>query len=357
MRKLMKGNDALAEAAVRAGCRFFGGYPITPQSEILEYLAWRMPQVGGHFVQTESELAGINMVYGAAAAGYRALTSSSGPGFSLLQEGISYLASAELPAVVVDVMRYGIGLGVIIPGQCDYYQAVKGGGHGGYRALVYAPSTVQEAVDYTYDSFGKAEKYRNPVLILSDGAIGQMAEAVELPEMIEHDPDTYDWALKGKGRGSKNGRKMTDRIYYDFKFAEYDPHMRQKYAVMKEEEQQWEEVGLEDAEIALVSYGISSRICKEAVKTARRQGLKLGLIRPVTLWPFPVKAFEGLNKKIRGFLAVEMNSLGQMVEDVLLAARGQRPVYLYASGRVIPEAATILQMAQGIMDRTLQEVN
>lgn len=355
MKRLMKGNEALAESAIRAGCRFFGGYPITPQSEILEYLAVRLPQEGGHFIQSESELSGIFMVYGASAAGFRAMTSSAGPGFSLKQEGISYLASLELPAVIVNVMRYGFGLGSITPGQCDYLQAVKGGGHGGYKALVYAPSTVQENADYTYIAFDKAEQYRNPVIILSDGAIGQMAEAVKLPDIKEHNPNKYEWSLKGKGQGNKNGKKMTDRMYYDFKFDEYDPYMRNKYNNIKEKEQMWEEIETDDAKIVLVAYGISSRICKEAVKEGRKQGIKIGLIRPITLWPFPEKAFCKLNGSVKLFICVEMNSLGQMVEDVKLAAEGKAPVYSYASGRVIPNVDEIFNIIRQTDNYSLRE--
>lgn len=354
MRTLMKGNNALAEAAILAGCRFFAGYPITPQTEILEYLSSRLPEVGGHFVQTESELAGINMVLGAAATGFRAMTSSSGPGFSLKQEGISYISSMELPAVIVDVMRYGIGLGNITLGQADYFQAVKGGGHGGYKTLVYAPSSVQENVDHTILAFDKAEEYRTPVILLSDGAIGQMAESVKLPEGREHDPDKFQWTLKGKDEAHPNGRKMTDRIYYDFKYNEYDPHIRERYSVMEEREQMWEEVETEDAEIILVAYGITSRVCRGAVKAARAKGIKLGLIRPITLWPFPKKALHKANKKVKAYLAVEMNACGQMVEDVALYAQGT-PVYAYPSGRVIADMDEILRIVDEIRAGTRRE--
>lgn len=355
MKTLMKGNNALAEAAILAGCRFFAGYPITPQTEILEHLSKRLPEAGGHFIQTESELAGINMIIGAAATGFRAMTSSSGPGFSLKQEGISYLCSMELPAVIVDVMRYGIGLGNITLGQADYFQAVKGGGHGGYKVPVYAPSSVQENVDYTMMAFEKAEQYRTPVIILSDGAIGQMAESVELPQGKPHDPDKFDWTLKGKDKDHPTGRKMTDRIYYDFKYNEYDHHIRSRYQEMEDREQQWEEVWLDDAEIILVAYGITSRVCKEAVKFARTKGLRLGLIRPISLWPFPKKAFEKTNKQAKAYLSVEMNACGQMVEDVILSARGI-PVYSYPSGRVIADSERILQIVDGIINGTEKEV-
>lgn len=355
MKKLMKGNNALAEAAILAGCRFFAGYPITPQTEILEYLAKNLPERGGHFIQTESELAGINMVVGAAATGFRAMTSSAGPGFSLKQEGISYLCSMELPAVIVDVMRYGIGLGNIVLGQGDYFQAVKGGGHGGYKVPVYAPSSVQENVDYITLAFDTAEKYRTPVLLLSDGAIGQMAESVELPEAKEHDPNKYDWTLKGRDAAHPTGRKMTDRIYYDFKYNEYDPHIRERYGKMEEELQMWEEVEAKDAEVILVGYGISSRVCKEAVKLARKEGLKAGLIRPITLWPFPKKAFEKTNQTAKAYMSVEMNACGQMVEDVALYGRGV-PIYSYPSGRVIADPEIIVQKIKGIIDGTEKEV-
>lgn len=352
-KQLMKGNEALAEAAIRAGCRFFGGYPITPQSEILEYLAWRMPEVGGHFVQSESELAGVNMVYGAVSAGFRAMTSSSGPGFSLKQEGISYIASAELPCVVVNVMRYGNGLGDITPGQSDYFQAVKGGGHGDYQPIVLAPSSVQENVDFTFMAFDKAEEYRNPVIILSDGAIGQMMEPAELPPMKEHDTDKFDWAVKGKGE--EKHKIITSRIYYDFAMNEYDKHVRNKYLEMKENEQMWESIEVSDAEVILVSYGISSRSCKEAVKIARNKGIKLGLIRPITVWPFPQKAFDEVSENVKGYIAVEMSAIGQMIEDVALSVRGKTPVYLYASGRFVPEAEVILDMVDKIYSGDIKE--
>ena len=355
MKKLMKGNNALAEAAILAGCRFFAGYPITPQTEILEHLAKNLPERGGHFVQTESELAGINMVIGAAATGFRAMTSSAGPGFSLKQEGISYLSSMELPAVIIDVMRYGIGLGNITLGQGDYFQAVKGGGHGGYKLPVYAPASVQENVDFTFKAFDTAENYRTPVIILSDGAIGQMAEAVELPEGRTHDPDKYDWTLKGRDEKHPTGRKMTDRIYYDFKYNEYDDHIRERYGKMEEELQEWEEIQTDDAEIILVSYGISSRVCKEAVKMARKAGWKVGMIRPITLWPFPRKAFDKTNQYAKAYLSVEMNACGQMVEDVALCAK-HIPVYSYPSGRQIADPEVIVKKIEGILNGEEREV-
>ena len=290
---LLKGNEALAEAALAAGCRFYSGYPITPQTEILEYLSWRMEDVGGVFIQAESELAGINMVLGAAAAGARALTTSSGPGFSLKQEGISYLVAADLPAVIVDVMRIGSGLGDIAQGQGDYWQLTRGGGHGDYHTLVLAPATVQENANIIAPAIELAEKYRHPVLIASDAAIGQMIEAVEIPEFVEHDINKYDWTIKGCKKGCE--QRKIQNVYYTH--PDYEGYLSSKYAQMEEEEQRYENIQVEDAEVVLVAYGISSRVSREAVEIARAQGFKLGLIRPITLWPFPKKAFEEAKKQ------------------------------------------------------------
>ncbi|MDR1271978.1 MAG: 3-methyl-2-oxobutanoate dehydrogenase subunit VorB [Clostridiales Family XIII bacterium] len=349
MKQLMKGNHALAEAAIRAGCRFFAGYPITPQSEILEYFSWRMPEAGGSFAQTSSEIEGINQVLGAAAAGQRAITSSSGPGFTLKQEGISYMQSLEVPAVIVDVMRYGIGLGDIFYGQGDYFQATKGGGHGGYLLPVYAPSSVQENADLVALAFDTAEKYRSPVIVLSDAAIGQMCGSVELPEMKEFDIDRFEWALKGRDRHYPQGRTLTDRMYYDFGYDEYDKHERDRYDAMKENEQLWEEVQAEDAEVILVSYGISSRICKEAVKAARAEGLRLGLIRAITVWPFPTKAFQKYNGKASAYMTVEMSQMGQMAEDAFIAAHCQTPVYSMPTGRDVADSEDIIANVKDIL--------
>ena len=287
-KQLMKGNEALAEAALRAGCRFYSGYPITPQTEILEYLAKRMDEVGGTFVQTESELAGINMLLGAAAAGARALTSSAGPGFSLNQEGISYLVAADLPAVIINVMRIGTGLGDIAQGQGDYWQMTRGGGHGDYRTIVLAPASVQENCDMMTTAFDLAEKYRHPVLVASDAAIGQMVEGVELKDFVDHDIDQYDWAIRGCKAGQ--APRKVQNVYYTN--PQYPEFLRSKYQAIEDNEQRWESYQAEDADVVLVAYGISSRISKEAVNMARAEGFKLGLIRPITLWPYPVKAFE-----------------------------------------------------------------
>ncbi|MDO5391311.1 MAG: 3-methyl-2-oxobutanoate dehydrogenase subunit VorB [Eubacteriales bacterium] len=342
---LLKGNEALAEAALAAGCRFYSGYPITPQTEILEYLSWRMEDVGGEFIQAESELAGINMVLGAAAAGARALTTSSGPGFSLKQEGISYLVAADLPAVIVDVMRIGTGLGDIAQGQGDYWQLTRGGGHGDYHTLVLAPASVQENADMMSEAFNLAEKYRHPVLIASDAAIGQMIEAVEIPEFKEHDIDKYDWTIKGCKKGCE--QRKIQNVYYTH--PDYEGYLKEKYRQM-EQEQRYENIQVEDAELVLVAYGISSRVCREAVEFAREEGLKLGLIRPITLWPFPVKAFEAA-KEAKAFLTVEMNILGQMVDDVKLATEGKYPVDHYGSIFEIPEPDGIIAKAKEMLKK------
>ena len=265
---LLKGNEALAEAALAAGCRFYSGYPITPQTEILEYLSWRMEDVGGVFIQAESELAGVNMVLGAAAAGARALTTSSGPGFSLKQEGISYLVAADLPAVIVDVMRIGSGLGDIAQGQGDYWQLTRGGGHGDYHTLVLAPASVQENANMMAEAFDLAEKYRHPVLIASDAAIGQMIEAVEIPEFVEHDINKYDWTIKGCKKGCE--QRKIQNVYYTH--PDYEGYLSSKYAQMEEEEQRYENIQVEDAEVVLVAYGISSRVSREARSEERRVG-------------------------------------------------------------------------------------
>jgi len=346
---LMKGNEALAEAALRAGCRFFAGYPITPQTEILEYMSWRMEEVGGQYVQTESEVAGVNMIFGAAATGVRSLTTSSGPGFSLKQEGISYLCADDLPAVIASVMRIGSGLGDIFQGQGDYWQLTRGGGHGDYRTIVLAPASVQENADFAYIAFDLAEKYKNPVIIGSDAAIGQMVEGVELPEMKEHDPDTYDWAIRGRRKGE--AVRVVNNVYYRIGADAYMIYLRDKVAKMEADEQRWECVSTEDAEIVLVAYGISSRVSKEAVKLARKNGVKLGLIRPITLWPFPKKAFDALGTQVRAFLTVEMSILGQMVDDVILATGNSRPVEYYGEFANVPSSDVILERVDELLKK------
>lgn len=353
-KELLKGTEALAEGALRAGCRFFAGYPITPQTEVLEYLSGRMLEVGGAFVQAESELAAISMVYGAAAAGQRAFTSSSGPGFSLKQEGISYIASAELPAVIVDVQRYGSGLGDIFQAQSDYLQTTKNGGHGDYRTIVFAPASVQEMADFMGLAFDTAEQYMNPVVILTDGAIAQMMEPVELPEMKDHDPDQFQWSLKGKQNGPF--RRVTSRSYYAESYSAYDKYIKNKYKEIELEEQRWESIETDDAEVVLVAYGISSRICKEAVSIARKEGLKIGLIRPISLWPYPKQAFSDPSPNLKGYVTVEMAAFGQMTEDVAIACRMQYPVYSLATGNEVPDTNGIINYCRQVMEGKVEEV-
>jgi|WetSurMetagenome_2_1015567.scaffolds.fasta_scaffold00030_23 2-oxoglutarate/2-oxoacid ferredoxin oxidoreductase subunit alpha len=323
---LMRGNDVIAEAAITAGCRFYAGYPITPQNEIPEYMSRRMPEVNGVFIQSESELAAIYMVYGASACGTRAMTSSSSPGISLKQEGISYLAAAELPAVIVNMQRGGPGLGNISASQGDYFQAVKGGGHGDYRMLVYAPYNLQECRDLTMLAFDKADKYRNPVMILGDGVLGQMMEPLTETPYIKPDLPPKTWAL-----GNCRGR--LPNVVKSLYMGEGDLEQRNyifagKYSEMKSSEVRYEEYMTDDAELVLVAFGISARIALSAVKRLRDEGAKVGLFRPVTLFPFPEKQIAGLAALNKRFLCVELN-MGQMVEDVKLAVNGKAEVSFY----------------------------
>lgn len=323
---LIKGNEAIGEAAIRAGCRYYFGYPITPQSELPEFMAKKLPTVGGVFLQAESEIASINMIYGAASAGARAMTSSSSPGFSLKQEGISYIAAAELPCLLVNVQRGGPGLGTVQPGQADYFQATKGGGHGDYRIVVLAPNSVQELFDFTINGFDLADKYRIPVLILADGALGQMMEAVSI-----HDQSPLKvekpWAITGrKGRKETN---VVKTLSFDNAASEQtNRDLQKKYALISQNETRCEEFFTEDADLVLVAYGITARIAKSAMEKARAQGLKVGLLRPITLWPFPSAAFLKVAQTAKAFLVSEL-SAGQMVEDVELATRCQKPVHFY----------------------------
>jgi 2-oxoglutarate/2-oxoacid ferredoxin oxidoreductase subunit alpha len=318
---LITGNEALAEAAVRAGCRRYFGYPITPQNEIPEYLARRMPEVGGTFLQAESEIAAINMVYGAAAVGERAMTSSSSPGISLMQEALSFMAASELPAVIVNMQRGGPGLGNISASQADYFQAVKGGGHGDYRLLVYAPANLQEMVDLTVKAFDKADEYCNPVMILGDGILGQMMEPVELPEIRSKQPDK-PWALTGaKGRAGRVIRSLFMLPGEDGMLERQNYKLKAKYDRMQEQDVMYETLLLDDAELVLVAYGTAARIAKTAVHIVRGEGIKAGIIRPITLFPFPDRVIAKAAERVERFLVVEMN-LGQMVEDVRLAVNG-----------------------------------
>ncbi len=340
---LMKGNEAIAEGAIMAGCRYYFGYPITPQSEISEYFAWRMPEVDGVFLQAESELAAVNMVYGASAAGARAMTSSSGPGISLKLETIGTLAAGEFPCLIVNVSRGGPGVGCIQGAQGDYFQAVKGGGHGDYRIMVYAPSTVQEMMDLTIRGFEKSDQYRIPVMILSDGNTGQMMEPIEVRQPVSKLPEK-PWAVDGC-----EGRK-TNQMYTLYTHPTIcEPHnlkLQAKYKEIEEKEVMWEEVNTEDADIVLVGFGISARIAVTVMTRARVQGLKVGLFRPITLWPFPTKQLSDLAKKVKGFLVVEQNA-GQMVEDVRLAVDGAVPVNFHGRmGGALPDPEEVLAIVK-----------
>lgn len=337
---LMKGNEAIGEAALRAGCKFFFGYPITPQSELPAYLAKVMPKIeGATFLQAESEIAAINMVYGAAGAGARVITSSSSPGISLKQEGISYIAGAELPCVIVNVVRGGPGLGSIQPAQADYFQATKGGGHGDYHLIVLAPSSVQETADCVTEAFNLADKYRNPVMILSDGALGQMMEAVEFSEKIEKNDIEKNWATTGaKGRKPN----IINSLY--LLAADLEKHnlkLKNKYQEIEEKEARYEEIMTEDAEYLVVAYGVMARIVETAIRQLRKEGLKYGLIRPITLWPFPQKPFDKLASQAKFFISAELSN-GQMIEDVKLATRCQKPVYFFGrNGGIIPTPSEV----------------
>ncbi|HBW35760.1 3-methyl-2-oxobutanoate dehydrogenase subunit VorB [Desulfosporosinus sp. BICA1-9] len=338
---LMKGNEALAEAAIRAGCRYFFGYPITPQNEIPQYLARHLPEVGGVFVQAESEIAAINMVYGAAGAGARVMTSSSGPGISLKQEGISYIACAELPCVIVNMQRGGPGLGGIQPAQSDYFQAVKGGGHGDYKVLVLAPATVQEMVDLIGKAFDLADEYRNPVMILGDGILGQMMETVEFStEKIEISNSEKPWATTGaKGRKPN----LINSLFLDpVELEKHNLHLQLKFESMAKEVL-WENYQTDDAELILVGYGTSARIAKAVVDQARALGIKAGLFRPISLFPFPKDALQEACRQAKHVLTVEM-SMGQLVEDVRYNLEFKIPVHLYGRvGGMVPTARAVLE--------------
>jgi 2-oxoglutarate ferredoxin oxidoreductase subunit alpha len=343
--KLMKGNEAFAEAAIRSGCDAYFGYPITPQSEVMEYLAAQEPhkRTGMVLLQAESEIAAINMVYGAAGTGKRVLTSSSSPGISLKQEGISYIAGAELPCLILNVMRGGPGLGTIQPSQSDYFQATKGGGHGDYRLIVLAPSSVQEMADFTKLGFDLAFKYRNPVMILSDGVIGQMMEKVELFEQQPRFTSFESWATTGKTPDRE--RNVHSSLDLDpSRMERHNQKLQAKYRTIAENEVRYEKTDCEDADYILVAYGSSARICQKTVKLARKKGIRMGLLRPVTLFPFPVQPLRELAARIKGILTVEM-SAGQMVEDVRLAADGKVRVEFHGRmGGMMPSPDEVLKV-------------
>ena len=339
-RQLMKGNEAVVRAALLAGCRSFYGYPITPASEITESAAALFPQAGGTFLQAESEVAAINMVFGAAAAGERTMTASSGPGLSLMQEGLSYLAGAELPCVVVDITRGGPGLGNLAPEQSDYHQIVKGGGHGNYQSMVLAPHSVQEMCDLTVLAFDLADRYRNPVVIMTDGFIGQMMEPLEFPSSVAP-PPAKPWAVQGTAATRSN---LITSIYMTPEDLErHVRHLQAKYARATREEARAEHYRTAGAEILLVAHGIVARILKTAVDRARDLGIEVGLLRPITLWPFPARELAGEAEFVRSVLTVELSS-GQLVEDVRLALAGRRPVRFYSRvGGMVPTTDELLQ--------------
>lgn len=338
---LMKGNEAIAEAAIRAGCRHYFGYPITPQTEVAAYMAKRMPKIGGTFLQAESEIAAINMVYGVAAAGLRAMTSSSSPGVSLKQEGISYLAGSDLPALIVNVQRGGPGLGGIQPSQSDYFQATKGGGHGDYHLIVLAPASVQEMADLTVKAFDLADKYRMPAMILADGTMGQMMEPVVLPEESNTSVEK-PWALTG----TKNKREhnIVNSLYLvPEKLEKINFERYERYKTVEQNEVMYESYMMGDAEYCIVAFGIAARVAKNAITSAREKGIRVGMIRPITLWPFPQKAIADAAKSVKAFISVEL-SMGQMIEDIRLSEDCAKPVYLCnRAGGMIPSPEDIME--------------
>ena len=339
-RVLMKGNEAIAEAAIRAGCRHYFGYPITPQTEITAYMAKKMPKIGGVFLQAESEIASINMVYGAAAAGMRVMTSSSSPGISLKAEGLSYIAGSDVPALVVNVQRGGPGLGGIQPSQSDYFQATKGGGHGDYRMIVLAPASVQEMASLTIKGFNLADKYQMTAMILADGTIGQMMEPITFEDA---EIETYEkpWALTGTK--CHRPHNVVNSLYLKPDELEVKNFQRyERYRVVEENEAMWEEYMMEDAELCVVAFGIAARVAKNAVAAARKEGIKVGLIRPITLWPFPGKALSKAADQVKGFVSVELN-MGQMIEDIRLYTQCKKPVTLCnRCGGMIPSPDEVL---------------
>ena len=338
---LMKGNEAIAEAAIMAGCRHYFGYPITPQTEVAAYMAKRMPKIeGGTFLQAESEIAAINMVIGVASTGKRVMTSSSSPGISLKSEGLSYLAGCDLPALIVNVQRGGPGLGGIQPSQSDYFQATKGGGHGDFRMIVLAPASVQEMVSLTFKGFDLGDKYRMTTMILADGTMGQMMEPVSL-DMGDVTEYNKDWAVTGTKEERKpnivNSLFLKPDELEEFNIARY-----KKYAEIEENEVMYEEYMMDDAEICIVAFGVASRVSQNAIDEARKQGIKVGMIRPITLWPFPKKVLNAAADKVKAFVSVELN-MGQMIEDIQLATQCKKPVLLCNRvGGMIPTTENVL---------------
>lgn len=348
MKVLMKGNEIVGEAAIRAGCRHYFGYPITPQTEIANYLASHMPKAGGVFLQAESEIAAINMVYGASGAGARAMTTSSGPGISLKQEGISYIAGAELPAVVVNMMRCGPGLGGILPSQSDYFQAVKGGGHGDYKNIALAPSNAQELYELTVKAFDLADKYRMTAMIMADGALGQMMETVDFKDKETPFKADKSWAATGTGMMRK--KNYITSVYIDpEELEEVNNRLQAKYREIEKTEVMYEEIDCEGADAIVCAYGLAARIIRNVMKLAAAENIKVGLLRPITLWPFPTAAVRALAEKTDTIITVEL-SAGQMVEDVRLAVNGKKPVYFYGrTGGMLPTEMEILDEIKRIL--------
>ncbi len=351
-KELWKGNEAVAEAAIRAGCKYFFGYPITPQNEVPEYLSLHLPKIGGCFLQAESEVAAINMIYGAAGCGVRCMTSSSSPGISLKQEGITYMCGAELPAVIINMMRGGPGLGTIQPAQGDYYQATRGGGNGDYRHLVYAPATIQEAADYVQMAFDVADYYRNPVMVCADGMIGQMMEAIEWRKPPVRELPEKTWATTcTKGERKPN---IINSLYIDPNLcAEHNERLAKKYKAIEENETRWDEVNTKDCEVLFVAYGTPSRITKAAIKLLEAEGIKAGLFRPITLWPFPMKQLKECANQptVKAVVDFEL-SMGQMIDDVKIALEGSRPVsFVGKAGGVVPTPAEVAAAAKAAIGR------
>lgn len=345
---LMKGNEAIGAAAIKSGCKAFFGYPITPQNEIPEYMSREMAKSGGVFVQAESEVAAINMVYGAAGAGVRVMTSSSSPGIALKQEGITYIAGAELPCVIVDVSRGGPGLGSIQPAQGDYYIATRGGGNGDYRHIALAPASIQEAVDLVMEAFDLADYYRNPVFVLADGMIGQMMEPVEFKEIQPRALPEKDWATVGT-KGSRKPNIINSLSLDPALLEEHNIRLDAKYKEMEKNEVRVEVFNLDEAEIILSAYGTTARVAKNAIELLEAEGIKAGLIRPITLWPFPNAAFQEIPATAKAILTIEM-SMGQMIDDVKIANEGRLPVHFYGRcGGMCPEPQAIVEKVKEIL--------
>ncbi len=344
---LMKGNEAIGAAAIKAGCIYFFGYPITPQNELPEFMSRELPKIGGAFVQAESEVAAINMIYGGAGTGKRVMTSSSSPGIALKQEGISYIAGAELPCVIVNISRGGPGLGGIQPSQADYYMSTRGGGNGDYRHLCYAPATIQEAVDLTMEAFDVADQYRTPVIVIGDGMIGQMMEPVEFKEPKKRELPEKTWATTGT-EGKRRPNIINSLALDPAELEKHNIKLDNKYKEMEANEVRYEMYKTEDAELVFIAYGTTSRIVKNTIEALRAEGIKAGLIRPITLWPFPNKAFTEI-PAAKALLTVEM-SMGQMIDDVKIANEGRLPVHFYGrSGGMIPSPEEIASKAKDVL--------